>query len=55
MKKSILTSLLLFHMHKKGEMKKKKKQKKDSIADLVSHTQIAEDKKWISVPSWGID
>jgi len=62
--KVILSSLFLFFIvfvnaqetaHKEGE-----KEKRNSIAVFISHTQIAETvegegKKSISVPSWGID
>lgn len=42
------------------EENEEQSEKKHSIAVLISHTQIAEGikgegKKWISVPSWGID
>ncbi len=66
MKKTILSSLLLIFIafanaqetaHKEG---KEEKEKRHSVAVLISHTQISEavegeGKKSISVPSWGID
>lgn len=67
MKKILLNVLLLlivvFVNAQETEHKEEGKEhleKKHSIAVLISHTQIAEgikgeDKKWISVPSWGID
>ena len=64
MKRTILTSLILlfiaFANAQETEHEEEKSKKRHSIAVLVSHTQIAEgikgeDKKWISVPSWGID
>ncbi len=66
MKKTILSSLLSLFIafanaqetaHKEGE---EEKEKRHSVAVLISHTQISEavegeGKKSISVPSWGID
>jgi len=64
MKKILLINLLLFilfaNAQEKENKEEEKSEKRHSIAVLVSHTQIVngikgEDKKWISVPSWGID
>ncbi len=66
MKNILLSSLLLLFticvnaQEKEHEVSEEESEKRHSIAVLVSHTQIAEgikgeDKKWISVPSWGID
>ncbi len=45
---------------KKDHEEKEYPERKHSIALIISHTQIAEgvengEKKWISLPSWGID
>ena len=66
MKNTLLNILLLLFVvfvnaqEKEHEKSEEHSEKKHSIAVLVSHTQIAEGikgegKKWISVPSWGID
>ena len=62
--KTILSSLFLFFIvfanAQETEQGEEEKEKRHSIAVLISHTQVAETvegegKKSISVPSWGID
>lgn len=64
--KLLISTLLLLCLaivnaqEKELEEQKEFAEKKHSIAILLSHTQMAESigdgkKKWISIPSWGID
>lgn len=64
MKKIIFSSLLLvcviFANAQETKNEEENLEKRHSIALLISHTQIIEtieekNRKWISVPSWGID
>lgn len=56
----LLSITLLSAQENENKQEKEYPEKKHSIALLMSHTQIVEgiengEKKWISLPSWGID